>query len=290
MKNSKIIPECWDEMTTKQFKYLLRKIFVMMRNPEISKDDVLRDFADYILGRNNSLVGFFDYLRGHDNRLRSVKHVDYMLLVNSAAEILSWIFEVENDEVYLNFDTTKNLIPRIGKLIGPQLAGYDLRFSEYRKACWMYNRYTIEHDMASLDGLVGILYRPQAPKGDVNTFNGDYREPFNEYLISNYAKRVKRVPEHIKWGVYLWFGNFCKYLMSGEFCIDGAEISFAPLFQSGGDPDGKRDESLGMTSVLFTLAESRTFGNVDETDNAFLFKVMLKLLNDDITAKNLKKA
>jgi len=112
-----------------------------MQNPDISKDDVLRDFADYILGRNNSLVGFFDYLRGRDNRLRLVKHVDYMILVNSAAEILSWIFEVENDEVSLTFDTTKNILPRIGKLIGPKSAGSDLRFGEYRKACWMYNRY-----------------------------------------------------------------------------------------------------------------------------------------------------
>ena len=260
-----------------------------MLNTEISKDDVLRDFANYILGRNNSLIGFFDYLCGRDNRLRLVKHVDYLLMVNQAAEILSWIFEVADDQVSLNFDTTKNLIPRIGKLIGPKSSGSDLHFGEYRKACWMYNRYTIEHDMASLDGLVGILYRPKAPELDMTKFDGDYREPFNEYLIARYAKRVKRVPENVKWGVYLWFGHFCKYLMSGEFSIDGAEISFSPLFQSGGDPDGKRDESLGMTSVLFTLAESRTFGNVDETDNALLFKVMLKLLNDDITAKNLKK-
>jgi len=266
-----------------------------MQNPDISKDDVLRDFADYILGRNNSLVGFFDYLRGRDNRLRLVKHVDYMILVNSAAEILSWIFEVENDEVSLTFDTTKNILPRIGKLIGPKSAGSDLRFGEYRKACWMYNRYTIEHDMASLDGLVGILYRPSnslRPSTSLrylSTFNGDYREPFNEHLIGKYAKRVKKVPEHLKWGIYLWFGYFCQYLMTGEFYIDGTEVSFAPLFQSGGDADGKHDESLGMTSVLFSLAESRTFGNVDETDNALLFKVMLKLLNDDITAKNLKK-
>ena len=283
MKNRTVIPECWDEMTTRQFKYLLRKVFVMMNNTTITKDDVLRDFANYILGGN----AWF--------RLFKNKSTDYLILVNGAAEILSWIFDIENDEVSLTFDTTKNILPRIGKLIGPKSAGFDLRFGEYRKACWMYNRYTIEHDMASLDGLVGILYRPSnslRPSTSLrylNSFNGDYREPFNEHLIGKYAKRVKRVPEHLKWGIYLWFGHFCKYLMSGDFFVDGTEVSFAPLFQSGGDADGKRDESLGMTSVLFSLAESRTFGNVDETDNASLFKVMLKLLNDDITAKNLKK-
>ena len=275
MKKVRSIPEYWEELMPKQFNYLLRKIFVMMRNDIITKEDVLTDFADYLCGRNYSVS--------------LSKRINHLLLVNTASDLLKWIFVENEEEVIFDFCTVQNLIPKFKKLIGPQSAGYDLRFGEYRKACWMYNAYTINHDMDSLDGLVGILYRPSTSLRYRNTFNGDFREPFNEHLIGKYASRVKHWPEYIKWGIYLWFGYFCKYLMTGEFYIDGTEVSFAPLFQSGGDPDGKSDESLGMTSVLFSLAESRTFGNVDETDNASLFKVMLKLLNDDITAKNLKK-
>ena len=275
MKHKQIIPECWEEMTPKQYMYLLRKIFVMMQNDSITKEDVLTDFADYLCGRNYSF--------------RSSKRIDHLLLVNTASELLKWIFVESDDEVVFDYCTVQNLIPQFRKLTGPQSAGYDLRFGEYRKACWMYNAYTIDHDIASLDGLVGILYRPKARKTNSRKFNGDFREPFNEHLIGKYASRVKHWPEYIKWGIYLWFGYFCKHLMSEEFEIEGNTVSFAPLFQSGGDPNVKKDESLGMTSVLFSLAESRTFGNVDETDQAFLFNVMLKLLADHQTAQNLKK-
>lgn len=278
MKRNKKIPECWDELTPKQFSYLLKKIFVMMGNPEITKEDVLCDFADYLLGRKKYI--------------HPLRKADYLLLVNEAVVFLDWIFTIEGEQVVINFDTVKNLFPVIGKLVGPRDAGYDLRFGEYRKACWLYNQYTTEHDIESLNGLVGILYRSPSvamKNRKANLFKGDYRETFNEYYIEKYANRVKNIPEHIKWGVYLWFGHFCKYLMTGDFIIDGDEISFSQIFGREENGTDKKDESLGMTSVLFTLAESRTFGNVDETDNALLFKVMLKLLNDDITAKNLKK-
>jgi hypothetical protein len=280
MKRKKIIPECWEELTSDQFVYLLRKVFVMMENPAITKDDVLRDFADYILGRRHYIN---PWLKN-----------DYLLLVNEAAKIMEWIFSLqlatnanELPVIALDYNSVHNLIPEYRGLKGPQSAGFDLRFKEYRTACWMYNNYTVEHDIDSLNGLVGILYRKEA-KTTKPSFNGDFREPFNQYHLAKYAKRVAYWPEHIKWGIYLWFGYFCQYLMTGDFSIEGNDISFAPLFSAESDPEGKRDDSLGMTSILFTLAESRTFGNVDETDNALLFKVMLKLLNDDITAKNLK--
>lgn len=281
MKTDRVIPECWEELTPTQFKYLLKNIFVMMSSDDISKDDVLNDFADYLCGRLHFA--------------NKSKKLDYLLLVRKAATVLEWIFQTSptDNEITVDFCTTQNLLPKIGKLVGPQSAGFDIRFGEYRKACWMYNNYTLNHDVESLDGLVGILYRSPSPSASLRhprKFNGDYREPFNEYSLERYAKRVKHWPEYIKWGVYLWFSYFCRYLMTGEFDIDGNEVSFAPLFSSGGDPDGKKDESLGMTSVLFSLAESRTFGTVDDTDNALLFKVMLKLLNDHKTAQNLKKA
>lgn len=256
-----------------------------MADDEITKEDVLLDFADYLCVRKRILS--------------TAQKCDYMMLVNSVAELLEWIFiettpnpsDGGEQEVIVNFDTTNNLLPTIGKLIGPQHAGYDLRFGEYRNACWMYNLYTTEHDVQALNALVGMLYRFPTSKREVkkNTFNGDYREPFNPHQIEKYAKRVRHIPEHVKWGVYLWFGYFCKYLMTGDFYIEGEDVSFVQIFVKKEDNSEKKDESLGMTSVLFTLAESRTFGNVDETDNARLFKVMLKLLNDDMTAKNLSK-
>lgn len=276
MRKTIEIPEYWDEMNPRQFKYLLKHVFVMMENRQINTKDLLLSFADYMCG---SPV-----------YIKPKKQEAYYLLLDNIANKLDWIFSTEDDDIVLNFDTTTNLLPYIGKLLGPVSHGSDLRFGEYRSACEFYNKYTVDHDQMSLDALVGILYRLPNKNISQQSFDGDYREPFNKHHIGIYAKRVSHIPEYVKWGVYLWFGYFCKYLMTGDFIIESNGVCFASLFSSGSDPDIKQDDSLGMTSVLFSLAESRTFGNIRETDNAFLFEVMMKMLNDKQQIDKLKKA
>lgn len=275
MRKAIEIPEYWDELNPRQFKFLLKHVFVMMENKQISTKDLLRSFADYLCGYPVCIL--------------PKRKEAYFALLDQIADKLSWIFNTEGEEILLHFDTTTNLLPYLGKLLGPVSHGSDLRFGEYRTACDFYNRYTTEHDKDSLDALVGILYRKPNPDISKQSFDGDYREPFNRHHIGSYAKRVSRLPEYVKWGVYLWFGYFCQYLMSGDFIIDGNRISFAPLFSSNSDPDVKQNDSLGMTSVLFSLAESGTFGNIKETDNAFLFEVMMKMLNDKQQIDKLNK-
>lgn len=275
MRKTIEIPEYWDELNPRQFKYLLKQVFVMMSNhQQINAKDLLRSFADYLCG---SPV-----------YIKPKRKEAYLLLLNTLSDKLSWIFRIEDNEVVFNIETTTNLLPSIGNLLGPVSHGSDLRFGEYRSACEFYNRYTLNHDKASLDALVGILYRK--PNKDISkqSFEGDYREPYNKHHLEIYAKRVSNIPEYVKWGVYQWFGYFCKYLMSEDFIIEGKTVCFAPLFSSQVDPDLKQNDSLGMISVLFSLAESRTFGNIKETDNAFLFEIMLKMLNDKQQIDKLK--
>ena len=52
-------------------------------------------------------------------------------------------------------------------------------------------------------------------------------------------------------------------------------------------------QSLGMNSVLYSVAESGIFGNADATDDTLLLRVMMKLLDDkqraDEMIRNLKQ-
>jgi hypothetical protein len=270
------IPEMWEELSPRQFKYLLKSVFKMMKNNKITTDDVLRDFADYLLGRRKIV--------------HPVRREEYLLLVNDVAETLNWIFKKETGKIIFNFETTQNLIPTLGNLIGPQSHGSDFRFGEYRTAVEYYTRYTQEHQPQMLDALVGILYRKPNRRKKNFQFNGSHRQPFNRYLIDEYAKQAKPVPEYLKWGVYLWFGNFCRYLFEGTFIIEGNEVSFASIFErSNVHSDEKKNPSLGMTAVLFSLADSGTFGTAKETDETELFKVLLKLLHDKNILDELKK-
>lgn len=279
MKKAVEIPECYDELTTKQFKYLLRKFWVIMYDDRIDTVDIQRDFADYLLGRRKFINQY--------------RRQDYLLLVSEVANTLSWIFDTANNEVQLRFDTTSNLLPTLGKYTGPQSHGVDLRFGEFRTASDIMMQYKDDDDTDILDALVGVLYRKPNKRINKPDFDGNFREPFNKYHISQYADRVHHLPDVYKYGVYLWFANFCQFLISGEFNIEGRWVCFAPIFGSSeaakSDEKQPEDDKLGMLSILFTLADAGTFGNVEQTDNAPLLDVMCKLLNDHTQAKNMRK-
>jgi hypothetical protein len=278
MKRFVNVPECWEEMTPKQFKYLLKLFFRMMINPKIEPEDILNDFADYLMGRKRYIF--------------PLQQERYLVLIHQLAQHLSWLFELDDEgKVSLAFITTQNLIPSIQGLLGPQSHGSDLLFGEYRLAVDLFNRYTQEHDIEDLNALVGVLYRKAVKETDFSEFNGQYREPFNKYLIEKYHDRAVSLPDYLKWGVYLWFGSLCRYIVTGgEFIIEGNTVSFESIFQRGKeDPDERQVNSIGMTSVLFSLADAGTFGNAEQTDETELFKVLLKLLHDKQTIDEMNR-
>ena len=105
---------------------------------------------------------------------------------------------------------------------------------------------------------------------------------------------VEHMPVWMRWGIYAWFSYFCEYLFSGTFIIDGLELCFGPVFSRGRDKDARQNDvqSLGMNSILFSVAESGVFGNARATDDTLLLRVMMKLLDDrqraDELMRNLK--
>lgn len=269
MKRFVNVPECWEEMSPKQFKYLLKVFFRMMINPKIKPTDVLNDYADFLMGRKRFVLPW--------------QQEKYLALISQISEHLIWLFEYDEEgKVCLAFNSTQNLIPSIEGLQGPQSHGGDLLFGEYRLAVDLFNRYTQEHDISDLNALVGVLYRKPVKETDDPEFNGQYREPFNKYLVEKYYNRAQHLPDYLKWGVYLWFGALCRYIVQGgEFVIEGNTVCFDSIFQrENEDPDERQVNSIGMTSVLFSLADAGTFGNAEQTDETELFKVLLKLLHD----------
>jgi hypothetical protein len=277
MKRNILIPESFDELTPKQFDYLLHRYWRFIYDASINEDDIRNDFANYLLGRCR-------YINPN-------KREDYFRLVNQISESLSWIFTTTGDnETILNIDTTINFQPILKKLVGPQDFGIDLRFGEFRIACDIMNCYNDDEDDYILDALVGVLYRKPSKYIGSEQFDGNFRVKFNKHKIDTNERTIRHIAEYKKYGVYLWFANFCKYLISGDFHIEGRDVNFAPIFGVNEDADSKRDDDkLGMLSILFTLADAGTFGTFEETDNALLLDVMCKLLNDHITAKNLRK-
>lgn len=262
-------PEWWDELTPKQFYYFMKRFCDHVAVGEWSVTDFKIDYADFLLGRKKFI--------------RRSKREQCCDLVNRLADSLSWMFTDSDGQVELNFDTTTNPLPALGGLVGPLSHGADLVFGEYRKCVALFEEFNNSGgDEIYLDMLVGTLYRKHGNS------NEHRRKPFSEYDIEEYGKAGSKIDYYTKYGVYLWFMNFNRHLVTGEFVIEGKTISFAPIFaKSGGGKSSGQD--IGFNSILFTMADAGTFGNADKVDQTLLFKILLKLLHDKNQIDNLNQ-
>lgn len=286
MKQKDIVfPECWDEVRTPEWLYVLRLRDKLMKQPGLALVDIKRAWCAYVLKS-----------RGY--RFRS--KVDDMLLIDGLSDTLDWMWRSSDEMseggtattmVELTYDSTANLLPKWRYLRGPASHGADLTFGEFRQATAVMNKYNAEHDPVDLRALCAILYRKTVKeRGCI------LREQFRPQYMGRYMGLVRDMPEWIQWGVYAWFAYFCEYLFTGVFIIDGMELCFAPIFDReirGFEGMTDSRQSLGMNSVLYSVAESGIFGNVDATDDTLLLRVMMKLLDDkqraDEMMKNIKR-
>lgn len=278
-------PDCWEEVKPLEWLHLLKSREKLMMKPGISLQDVKREWCAYVL-KNRGYV--------------FCSRIEDMLLVNELADTLTWMWQSEEDTredgavvtaMVLTYDSTVNLMPEWNCLRGPISHGADLTFGEFRHAAAAVNKYNAGHDPIDLQALCAILYRPSTnKKGCI------MREPFREQYMSRYMRLVSGMPGWMQWGIYAWFAYFCQYLFTGTFIIDGLELCFASVFdRHRKSPDAQPGiiQNLGINSVLYSVAESGVFGNVDATDDTLLLRVMMKLLDDkqraDELMRNLKK-
>lgn len=266
MKSKQIeFPDCWEEVTPHEWVYLLKLRSKLIRLQGVTIDDVKRMWCAFVVKR-----------RG----IRSLNRKDAMVLIYRLAQTLDWQWVVENDSISLNYDSTVNLLPEWYGLIGPASHGADLTFGEFRYAVIMMNEYTTTQDIMYLNSLCAVLYRKTDEYGK--------RVRFSQDAIQSSLPDIEKIPEYVRWGIYAWFASFCKFLFTGTFVLDGCEICFAPVFGSSGH-DYTPEQSLGMNSILFSVAESGVFGTIEDVDNTQLMRVLLKLLDDKQKADSLLK-
>ncbi len=274
MKKKEVeFPNCWEEVLPSEWLYLLKLRYTLMIKKDIMLNDVKREWCRFVL-KNRGIP--------------SVNKLEYYVLLYDLADSLDWMWKESEDgsQVELTFDSTQNLLPQWSNLRGPLDHGNDLTFGEFRAAVGVMNSYVESQDPVMLQVLCGILYRKPGKRIGKPDFDGRYREEFSQARINLYAERIRLMPAHIQWGVYAWFAYFCQYLMAEPFIIEGNEICFAPVFRREEGNDGPRaEQSLGMNGILFSVAESGIFGNADDTDQALLLRVMMKLLDDYQRAK-----
>jgi hypothetical protein len=186
-----------------------------------------------------------------------------------------------------------NKIPSFDGLIGPDDALGNCTFFEYKEAYAQWYQYQETSDESYIDQLIAILYRPKRRclrliKHRKN-FNGDSRDPYtvlsNPTVLERRMKKIAKWPPWVKYGIWLWFTACMEYLRTGKPVIDGIEIDLSILYKG----EGGGAAGIGLTGVLYSLAETGVFGGIRETGDSNLYDVLARLYQVKLQMDELKE-
>ncbi|MEQ8548737.1 MAG: hypothetical protein RIC03_12545 [Cyclobacteriaceae bacterium] len=209
-------------------------------------------------------------------------------------ELTSWVFDIENDQLQINYNTVMNHFPTFGKLTGPGHMIANCSFGEFRAALEELDEYfalrkaevSIKEQDYQLSRFIACLYRKN-------------RKEFNREDIDQDARICQKMSAVQKIAILLWFTYCIKYFQENELIISGRTISLRPLFpKPKGKNKPKRDDegsAAVWSSILFQIAKDGVFGKVDHTDKVGLYDVLLYMYeqyreNRRIKMQNKKKS
>ena len=180
-------------------------------------------------------------------------------------------------------DLSVNKIPviRVGlrKYYGPEDKLFNLTFNEYQSAENYYLAFNKLREVKYLDMLVATLYRPRIKnlRGELRkpSFNGDIREPFNDYLTQRRVKKVSRLNIAYKWVVFQFF--------SGSVCH--LQKTYSLVFQElGGSPDSLSKVYQQTMLIEYLKGENINADPLKEN----VYQIMARFQRDRLRAQSLE--
>lgn len=206
------------------------------------------------------------------------------------SELIDDFFDTDKDgQKVIKQDYIHNPIPSFKPifktLYGPSDSFMNMTFGEYTDALRLFLDFHATGDMELLKLLTSIFYRQKKSfhfiKKRLSSYDGDIREPYNSKLLEANAKELKHAPIGFVYGFYLLFASFQKYLIDAKIMWGGKEIDLAILFESSkeesNEPQSEDIPGIGMDSIAFSIAESGTFGNIDQVRNTNFWDIMIRM-------------
>jgi hypothetical protein len=188
----------------------------------------------------------------------------------------------------INLHFINNLIPKIkvgkGYYYGPSDAITNTEFGEYVAALNAYSDFSNSSDLEDLNNLVSVLYRPgHKDKTNLN----DRRIPFDKAKTAYYSKQIENIDFKYKYAIYLFFAACQNFIVTNQELevSGGVDVDLSLLFKQG----KSKEKGIGMVGVIYSLAETKVFGNADETAQQNTYDVLLRMMQTYYQAKKLER-
>ena len=281
-------PSSLNEMTGKQYIAFI-ELYLLLVEKHISYSD----FKVRVFMMLTDTKWTFKYRKWLNNEQRMRINENMFRLSETIESFVTkeTIEGVENKVIDLF--CIKNLIPKIGKYYGPDDALTNISFCEFRTWFLYYQKFCEEQKEDDLNNMIAVLYRPQIKFWKLKQIFSQKeiakREKFtaktNTQLLNVRAKQIGKYPYPIRYGIFLFFRACMTYLSTGKPNINGNYIDLSILYKK---EDVSTNNSIGWIGLLYELAESRVFGNIEETDNQNLYDILVRLYQLSINYEKIK--
>ena len=180
------------------------------------------------------------------------------------------------------------LRPGFTKFMGPRNLFENITWGQYVDALDAFAEFNETRDVADLDLLIASLYSRRIPLSRK-------LKPYRSQDRSKYIKTIRNLDMGYRYGFWLYFGSFQRYLSTSKIYREGRELDLSIIFESGeGSGFTSNIPGLGMLSLTFALAESGEFGDREKVDRTPMWDIITRMYDmkkrelDDI-ARNKKK-
>jgi len=294
-------PENFDELTAEQLHDVFELHYLHVTG-EITERDMKVELISRWLKLGFAFAYKLDYAR-KTKRSAQVEHLQAQIY--RIAETMHWLYRVTDCEKRIGrkvrtvqvktlawdgIEPVYNEVSEGGYLFVAPDSFFKMSAAQYIAAGSACRKFLETNADDDLNRFFATVYLPErtgyAAEKLSASYNGRRQENFNPELTETYySKVVEPIAKHVKYAAVTWFNNADKYLKTGTIEIEGNEVCFAPLFK-GGEQQG---QSIGLTGILLTIAEEGTFGNMDQVMERPIIDIFVKMFNNYLQLKNMRK-
>lgn len=286
IKFNKKIPAVIEELQRDEFIYFCELLLLY-----VEKKITAHDFKQRLAFKLLNIKITKDYFK-----LSKEQQMQVNVNMFQLADLMDSFFEdkiVEGElKRALKINFIRNLIPSYNGLYGPKDALTDVIFREYREAHKSFVEFSINMNIEALNKLIAILYRPKKRfiffKKLLRKWDGQHRIEFNPNLLEERIKKIAHWPFAVKYGIYLFYAGCEEFLKTGQPLIDGNPVDLSILYNQDEKQQQEEPNGIGLAGILFSLAESNVFGDVEKTDNQNIYDIFLRLYQVVIQNKKLE--
>lgn len=276
-------PSSWDEIQPKH----VRRIGDIMYQCYTGQ-------IDYDLARKMAVDVFLNRVNGEKQPIINDKTWEYWASEVLLAESVNFLFSKvkgrgDTENVCINPKFCTQLVPYVKSgltyYVGPQDLGADLTIYEFKEASWRVTKYAETREDIYLDEIFAILYK----RGGIIRNRKKRLSGFSEKEFGRSLKKARKVPREIKFMIFLYFIGVMNWVREESIEIDGTEINFGCLFAKNDGSDEGDGDSSGMSGLLFTMAESGVFGNMEQTRGVNIWDFFMRLYQIHHQIKSMKR-